>query len=238
MDRSHINHLVKKSTKMIVQSGPFAGIRLVDSHSWGDGDISAKLLGVYEQELHQSIEKLHKNDYKEILDIGCAEGFYAVGLAMIFKTNKIHAFDSNPKALLITAEAASLNGVADRVLLNGFCSSETIADIISGSGRSLIFSDCEGYEAELLCNDLARSALATSDLIVECHDYRDKRITPSLFASYFESHEISIIEAGGRNPNVFPFLSKLTDPERWQAINENRMCKMHWLVMEARSRSR
>jgi hypothetical protein len=43
-----------------------------------------KLLGCYEAELHGVIACALNTTYDTIIDIGCAEGYYAVGLALHF----------------------------------------------------------------------------------------------------------------------------------------------------------
>jgi hypothetical protein len=56
MSRQEIIALVKQATGMVVQTGPFAGMRLHDRQSWGGGmDIGPQLLGVYEEELHPTL---------------------------------------------------------------------------------------------------------------------------------------------------------------------------------------
>ena len=236
MDRTFINNIVKAATNSTVQSGPFSGVKIVDNYAWGDGDISAKLLGLYEQELHTYLQRFSSNIYNSIFDVGCAEGFYAVGLAKMFPNNLVYAFDPNPQALVVASQTAVHNDVNDRVILGEHCSPADLSRIVSASGRSLIVIDCEGFEKQLLCDEQVVTALRTSDMIVECHDYKDPEITGSITSKYFKSHTVDIVYSGGRNPNVFPFLANLTDPERWMAISENRICRMHWLVLEAKER--
>jgi hypothetical protein len=38
-----------------------------------------KIIGSYECELHPAIEEIIVNNYAEVWDVGCAEGYYAVG---------------------------------------------------------------------------------------------------------------------------------------------------------------
>ena len=38
------------------------------------------------------------NNYEQILDIGCAEGYYAVGLARMFPNAFVKAYNSSPIA--------------------------------------------------------------------------------------------------------------------------------------------
>ena len=47
-----------------------------------------KLLGSYEQELQPLLQRLAAQNYSEIVDIGCAEGYYAIGLGGCFPRAK------------------------------------------------------------------------------------------------------------------------------------------------------
>lgn len=234
MDRTRINNIVIKSTNSTVQQGPFGGMRLINKFSWGDGDISTKLLGMYEQELHQTLIDISKERFGSIVDVGCAEGFYAVGLARMYKDTDVHAFDLNPEALEVAKEAAIINGVEKSIHFDSNCTQDRLVEIVNAAGRSFILCDCEGYELELLCNSRVAAALKTSDILVECHDFLNGHITPGLFKHYLPTHKIDVIWAGGRNPNAYPILANLTDPERWGIVNENRMCQQHWLIMRAK----
>jgi|SRR5579862_2747743 len=58
MSRQEIITLVKDSTRMVVQSGPFSGLRLHDMQTWDGGeDVGPQLLGVCEQELHPILRR-------------------------------------------------------------------------------------------------------------------------------------------------------------------------------------
>jgi methylase of polypeptide subunit release factors len=73
---------------------------------------SPKFLGTYEQELHSVVERAIWLDPTYVLNIGCAEGFYAVGLAMRLKSVQVFAADADPKALSAPMKSAELNGVS------------------------------------------------------------------------------------------------------------------------------
>lgn len=234
MDRTRINNIVIKATGSTVQHGPFEGMRLINKFCWGDGDISTKLLGMYEQELHGALMEVSKERYGSIVDVGCAEGFYAIGLARFFKDITVHAFDLNNQALAVAKEAAAVNGVEGLVSFDNDCTQDRLIDIIESAGRSFIFCDCEGYELDLLCSPRTSVRLKSSDILVECHDFINGHITPGLFKYYLPTHKIDLIWAGGRNPNAFPILANLTDQEKWGLVNENRMCQQHWLFMRAK----
>src|SRR5438132_1427624 len=57
--------------------GPFAGMRILDQNPF-----LPYLLGTYELELHSVLERLLERNWDRIIDIGAAEGYYAIGLSM------------------------------------------------------------------------------------------------------------------------------------------------------------
>ena len=73
-----------------VQAGPFKGMRYPQFKAKGS-TMLGKLLGTYEGELADLITSLVKQPYDAVVDVGCAEGYYAVGLALKISTAKIFA---------------------------------------------------------------------------------------------------------------------------------------------------
>jgi hypothetical protein len=224
---------VKAATDMVVQAGPFAGLRLSPRQPKGaSDDIASQLLGVYEQELHATIARLARRDYERIVNVGCAAGLYAVGLARLFPGAPVTAFDTSEEAQIACRETAELNGVTDRVAVDGTCLPQTLADLCGGPGSSLVVLDCEGYERELLSSDVVCEALRRSDLIIDAYEIVDRRITSDILERYAPSHRISVVGAGGRDPNAFPCLASFDDMTRWAVICENRPQPARWLVLE------
>jgi hypothetical protein len=238
MDREHVTALIKRQTDMTVQTGPFAGMRLSDDISWGDGDLAPKLLGTYEQELHAFIAHIAPRRYGAIVDIGCAEGYYAVGAARLFPGTKIYAFDTDQRALHVLNENLRLNGVAGEVEAGGTCTAETLLYLAEKHGSLLVICDCEGYEISLFARADTQSALQQalrhSDLIIECHDFLNPLCSALCLATFAATHLVENVYSGGRNPNAFPFLSGLSDFWRWMAVYERRPCLMNWLLCQSR----
>src|SRR4029079_6797116 len=106
-------------------------------------------LGTYEQELHQCVERAIELSPRSILNVGCAEGYYAVGFAMRLPAAPITVADADPKAQRAALINAGLNGVGDRVSAVGIVRSGRLGDHLSFD-RSLLFMDCEGAEFALL----------------------------------------------------------------------------------------
>src|SRR5262245_19639546 len=129
-----------------VQSGPIAGLDFLPSSA--EGCHVPKLLGCYERELHGLVESAIATGYDDIVSVGSAEGYYAVGLARRCPTARHFAYDANPIAQQSCAALADRNGVADRVTVRG---TFTPAEFAAFRGRRAWFViDIEGGELSLL----------------------------------------------------------------------------------------
>src|SRR5262245_50079525 len=112
---------ISGATRGTVAAGPFAGMRL-DYESL-PVHAAPKFLGTYERELYRVIERAIQLAPRYVLNIGCAEGFYAVGLALRLDNAQLFAADAHPKALRATRRNAELNGVSSRVSAVGIVQS-------------------------------------------------------------------------------------------------------------------
>jgi hypothetical protein len=171
--RLHKEWGVYQATREMIDSygltvlyGPFRGMRYPKSSLLHRDGIPI-LFGTYEFELHPIIEEVASNKYTHIVDIGSAEGYYAVGLALRTKTG-VHAFDCEPRELHYLRQMARLNGVADLIQTGSWCDSKVLSKLVRGR-RCLIISDCEGYEIDLFDEECI-AALKASDLIIELHE--------------------------------------------------------------------
>jgi hypothetical protein len=219
-----------------VLSGPFAGMVLSEAASWGDGDLAPKLLGCYEAELHSSIEQLVARQPDLVINVGCAEGYYAIGLARLLPQARIYAFDIDEAAQQCCAQAAVRNGVDDRVTVGGFCDPARLIELAASAERVFILLDCEGGERQLL-TPASAPHLAHCDILVECHDFLDRSITPNLTALLASDHDIAQIREGARDPAQHSVLGTLGSLERWLLVCEFRPEVMHWLICKSKSRS-
>jgi hypothetical protein len=227
--RGEINSAIYQHLGGIVYSGPFAGMALPSTVAWLDGDISPKLLGSYESELHALVSAAAGQPYQLLLNIGCAEGYYAIGFARLMPQTRIFAFDADENAQRICREAAMMNGVGNRVSIHGQCDAATLNAALAEEDRPFLWMDCEGAEMHLL-SPAAVPRVSHCDFVVECHDMMDRSITATLQSRFAATHDLRIIEEGPRNPNAHPFLRTLGSLDRWLSICEFRPETMHWLV--------
>ena len=175
--RAEITNVLFNTQSGNVLSGPFAGMTMLPEVSWGDGDLAPKLLGCYEAELHPTIAKAISRKPKNIIDVGCAEGYYAIGMARALPQSRIFAYDTNEAAQAICGRALAANHVGARAEVGGTCTFDTLRDTISKDDRTLLFVDCEGGELALLDPEQV-PGIQGCDVIVECHDFLNPSITP------------------------------------------------------------
>jgi hypothetical protein len=91
---------------LVVRDGIFAGMqyaRFPPGHH-----VAAKVLGVYERETAEFLRDAMRRSYDVIVNVGCAEGYYAVGLARHFANAKVFAFDIQRREQAFCARLAEL----------------------------------------------------------------------------------------------------------------------------------
>lgn len=222
---------VATETKYTVQHGPFKGMVLPEQASWGSGDVLPKLLGTYEQELQPVIEKAISRAPEVVFNVGCAEGYYAVGLARRLPKAPVYAFDTDINARKVCHEAIIANHVNRAAIKDAF--SRAYVEPRKYLLPSLMVIDVEGAELEILESETV-TALNKADLIIECHDFKDPEITKTLQERFAATHDIEIVYQGPRNPWGVPMLEKLGDFDKLLCVCEFRPSNMHWLVAWSR----
>jgi len=231
-NKQSLTILESLSRDLSVLHGPFKGMVYPEFKSIGSA-IAPKVLGSYERELHQILEEICLNDYSEIVDVGCAEGYYAVGLAMRLPKAKVFAFDINDEAIHLCKQMAQLNNVAERLITGSFCDANVLQSI-PYTKRALIISDCEGYEKQLFTKDIVPT-LATHDLLIEVHDFLDIEISSVIRQRFGSTHSIttirSIDDITKAHTYEYDELRKYSLDVRRRFLGENRPHIMEWLYM-------
>lgn len=222
----------------VVLHGPFAGMRYPGKQAAGSS-YPPKILGCYERELHPIIGSYASREQVAFVDVGCAEGYYAVGFAITNPTSVVYAFDTDQRALALCDAMALLNGVKDRVVLGSCCDPQTLLSLDLPPG-SLIMCDCEGYERELFTPEVA-AALRHCDLLIEAHDFLDPSISTDLETLFSPTHTIRAIQSldDVLKPKYYAYheIARLSQADRFQLLAEHRPCIMEWLYLTPRQRT-
>lgn len=211
----------------VVLSGPFAG--MVYRGRASEGSRTARLLGVYEATLAPVIETIITRAYPLVIDVGSAEGYYAVGLARRMPGARIMARDDNPAAQSLCKALAEANAVSHRIEIGGRMAHDDFA--ICAAQPTAVLCDIEGAEGELL--DPARApGLLQADILVEVHEGMRPGLLAALAARFAPSHALALIQPkleGGALPE---WTHQLNDLDRLLLLWEWRASPTPWLWMQ------
>jgi hypothetical protein len=223
-------------SELRVIEGPFRGLRFPSADSL-HSSLSPKLLGTYEKELHAPIERLlTKGNYDVIVDVGVAEGYYAVGLALRCPEASVFAYDIDPLSKDLLFEMARTNRVADRIAFEGECTGNRLEALSRRFQRGLLVSDCEGYELELLEPKMFES-LSRWDILIETHDSLNHDITRVLKRRAQTCHRVTEICRRSRGLRDYPGPRGPSKMIRLAAMDEGRTWRSKWLCCESLSGS-
>lgn len=211
----------------VVQSGPFRGMAYPVRAS--EGSRVARVLGAYESSLHPVIEAIIARAPDLVIDIGSAEGYYAVGLARRLGAARILARDADVQAQALCRTLAAANGLADRVAVGGLFGHRDFD--ICAAGRSVVICDIEGGEDALL-DPLAAPGLLQADVLVECHPGLAPGVTERLIARFAPTHRITRIDRKLDDAALPGWMEELSDLDRLLALWEWRSGPTPWLWME------
>ncbi len=192
-----------------------------------------KLLGTYEQELYPVLEQVVSDDYDTLIDIGVAEGYFAVGMALR-KEARVIGYECDAQATALAVTLAERNGVGDRIEMRGACTPDELESTASGSDRPFLLCDVDGYETTLL--DPRRvPSLAKAAMLVELHEFARPGVTAEFLRRFGKTHEIEVIWQSPRTAEDFPYQNRWTRrlPARYRRhmVDELRPCEQSWLWM-------
>jgi predicted O-methyltransferase YrrM len=225
-----IQNSVLRQSGTVVASGPFQGMQFLRRSA--EGCHAPKLLGCYEREIHAVIEQIVRIPYAAVLNVGCAEGYYAVGLARLMPQTKVYAHDTDERARSSCRELAEQNGVAERVCVGGTVGHEAIAAF--AGQKTLLICDIEGAERELL-EPAVCPALRDMDLLVESHDCFIPGLSDLLASRFRVSHSVEKISQSLADRQLPDQCARWGDLDRLLAIWEWRTGPTPWLWMQARA---
>jgi precorrin-6B methylase 2 len=209
-----------------VLGGPFAGMAYASEAA--EGALVPRLLGTYESELHPHLAAFAAAGVDTVVDVGCAEGYYAVGLARMMPGASVHAYDIDEAARLACAELAARNGVAGRVIVGGEFAPDGF-EALAGR-RVLVMVDAEGAEVDILQPALS-PALGGMSIIVETHDLYRAGSLATITERFAPTHDIVRVDQQAKVFDMPDWLKALPHLDQLLAVWEWRAQPTPWLVM-------
>lgn len=217
--------------KREILAGPFKGMKYGQTKALCS-TLHPKLLGTYEHELAAAFDRALARKPRLVVDVGAADGYYAVGFAYRDPSAHVIAYDQDPRARAELAKLAALNGVADRIEIRGRCEPAELAQLKEPAGLMIV--DCEGFE-DIALSPENIAALAGWAFIIETHDGFAPGVTKRLIERFKATHRVEVIEAVHDFDKVdhirVPLLDGLPRREADMVLAEGRehAC-LRWLV--------
>lgn len=215
---------------LTVHAGPFKGMEYLGYST--EGCLLPRLLGCYEAELHEDLAAFATEGVEAVVDIGCAEGYYAVGLARMMPEVIVHAFDTDAGARTGCKGLAEKNGVADRVVIGETFTGDMFERFTDR--RTLVMIDTEGFEEELM-RPQDWPALAHLAVIMETHPDRHPDIVATMLARFSATHDITLRSTEPRAVELPPWLLQLAQLDQLLATWEFRSTPTPWFVMRPKA---
>lgn len=175
----------------LVEAGPFAGMRyppdlLVRT------DAPLAMLGKYEREVESAVTELVRvlraSPRSLFLDLGCADGYYAVGVAHVVPGIRVEASDLARSARAATRALARANDVT--VTIRGRATARHLARLARETVA--VLSDIEGAEVDVLTADIAK-ALAHAHLLIEVHEGARPGAGKVVTERFHHTHDVQTI---------------------------------------------
>jgi hypothetical protein len=177
--------------KRQILDGPFKGMKYGQTKSLCS-TLYPKLLGTYEHELATAFDAALSRKPPLIVDVGAADGYYAVGFAFRDPGARVIAYDQDPRARAELAKLAELNGVSERIEIRGRCEPSDLLSIKESSGLMIV--DCEGFE-EFVLSQANIHHLKSWEFIIETHDGFSPGITRLLTERFAATHHVESVES-------------------------------------------
>jgi hypothetical protein len=230
-----ITKYIEKATQQKVVAGPFEGMKYINK-SHGSCYLP-KLLGTYEKDLYPIIDKHIVQKCDIVIDIGAAEGYYAIGLAKMPSIEKVIAFEAVESSREMLKEMAVLNEVMDKLVINGSCHPNLLSDVLHQYHAKNIFLiiDVEGYE-RILLDPVSNPLLKGLPILLEIHDYIYSDISAIIKSRFENSHYIQVIHETKREKSDYTItipaiISRVFNKWLIWAIREHRPVNMYWFLM-------
>lgn len=216
-----------------VQRGLFKGLKLAPNPWWGGLDLGSQCLGYYEQEIMELISSLPDQATKTFIDIGAADGYYAVGMLLSKKSEKCICFEASSVGRAAIRDTWTLNGAPGELEIYGLANQTAIVSLSElEHGKTLALVDIEGGEFDLL-TEAVINKLAGCSIIIEVHEWKPDFLPNycHLIRRLHREFDVSIIPRVQRNVFKDPSLRDLTDDNRLLLISERRPSNMRFLYL-------
>lgn len=236
----YLNNQIIELSKSKVMSGHYKDTHFVNESHWSKFDHASKLLGVYEEQIQELIIKTQKQyNLKNFINIGCGEGYHALGLVKNRYFEHSICYEISSMARNILKKNLLENNIKDRFVIRGEANRQEIFNDLQKIKieETIFLIDIEGNEFNLF-NDNDWEFLKKGYFIIEDHHFMvsDEIAKKNFYSSLNKHFNFTVIQNGSRNPfNINnDFLNELPDDSRFLILSECRSKKMSWIFLSPR----
>jgi hypothetical protein len=224
--------------RLEVLQGPFSGMKYARELSVGSS-LWPKLLGTYESELRPAFDWIaRRGNYRNIIDVGFAEGYYLIGFGRWFANSQLVGFDSDPAASEQCRANALANGIdPGRLRLFGTFDSEQMANQLKPNSLAIV--DCEGFENQVIAGLTVEQA-SCADWLIETHDHLVPGTSERIKRTLGKTHDLLELSADSdvrSKCRSLPLAIRETcDPYAQEAlVSEGRVARQSWIFATRRT---
>ena len=206
LTKNYNNFINSIGTNII--NGPFKGMKYI-SESVGSCHMP-KILGIYENEIYPILLNFLSNS-DLFVDIGAAEGYYAVGSAIKYPNLNVIAFEMDKTGRQYISNLKKRNNVDNVEIRKKFSDVDFFSIQKSAYNRITYLIDIEGEEINIFSK--YHNHFNNSYFIIEIHDRVSNKIESYLKRFYSNTHNTYIIPIKDKSisdlPIKIPTLLKL-----------------------------
>lgn len=217
-----------KKNNFTVQNGVFKNLKINKNISWGRGDIASKIYGLYENKIQKKIKELKK---PILIDIGAADGFFAIGCLHSKLSKYCYAFEQNETSRLALHKTAELNNVANQISIMGKVDNQVFLSSLPDDldlSMAVILCDIEGEEYNFFSETILKK-LQKCNLIIEIHTEETNSKEADLIKSAKKYFNVNIILDNNKDMSAVSKLHNLNDIDRNLISCEGRSYIGKWL---------
>ena len=233
--RMELASIIDKKHSSTIQYGPFQGMILSQGDWWGKIDRPSMIYGFYEQEVLESLTS-NKGKYKTLIDVGAADGYYAIGGIISGTFEKAICYEIAKEGQDQIKKNADLNKVSKNIEIRGEAKENFYNDFTHEElASSLILMDIEGLEFDIFSKSKDFQTLKNSSLIIESHalyfdDGKEKQ--EGLIKMAEEFFNVTELKMSSRDLSNIPDLRLFSDSDRWLMCSEGRGELMSWFRLD------
>jgi|TARA_B100001063_G_scaffold36489_1_gene30009 hypothetical protein len=216
-----------KKNNFIVQNGVFKNLKINDNISWGRGDVGSKIYGFYENKIQKKLKELRK---PILIDIGAADGFFAVGCLHAKLSKYCYAFEQNEKSRSALFKTAKMNSVDNQISIMGKVDNKTFLSLLPKDlnlSNVVILCDIEGEEYNFFSETILKK-LTKCNLIIEIHNENSNLRETDLLKIVKKYFKVTVILDNDKDMSEIKILHKLNDIDRNLIVCEGRSYIGKW----------